>query len=66
MLPGANYLYVARPESAPSVLDILPPNHALRIAVIVAVITLMFFLAYLPWYLKDRKRKARARHIKNA
>ena len=26
MLPGANYLYLARPESAPSVLDILPPQ----------------------------------------
>lgn len=56
MIPGANYLYMARPESAPSVLDILPPNYALRIAIMVAVITLMFGLAYLPWYLKDRKK----------
>ncbi len=55
MIPGANYLYLARPESAPSVLDILPPNFALRTAIIVAVITLMFFLAYLPWLLKDKK-----------
>ena len=59
MLPGANYLYMARPESAPSVLDILPPNFALRTAIIVLVITLMYGLAYLPWYLKDKKaRKA--------
>jgi hypothetical integral membrane protein (TIGR02206 family) len=58
MIPGANYLYMARPEDAPSVLDILPPNFALRTAVIVAVITLMFGLAYLPWYLKDKKAKA--------
>ena len=57
MIPGANYLYLARPESAPSVLDILPPNFALRTAIIVLVITAMFFLAYLPWYLKDRKGK---------
>jgi len=56
MIPGANYLYMARPESAPSVLDILPPNYALRIVIMVAVITLMFGLAYLPWYLKDRKK----------
>ena len=55
MIPGANYLYMARPESAPSVLDILPPNFALRIAIMVLVITLMFGLAYLPWYLKDKK-----------
>ena len=55
MIPGANYLYMARPESAPSVLDILPPNYGLRIAIMAAVITAMYGLAYLPWYLKDRK-----------
>ena len=57
MIPGANYLYLARPEAAPSVLDILPPNFALRTGIIAAVITLMFALAYLPWYLKDKKAK---------
>ena len=55
MLPGANYLYMARPEAAPSVLDILPPHFGLRLAIMAAVLTLMFGLAYLPWYLKDRK-----------
>lgn len=55
MIPGANYLYMARPEAAPSVLDILPPNFALRLTIMAAVITLMYYLAYLPWYLKDRK-----------
>lgn len=61
LLPGANYLYLARPEAAPSVLDILPPNFLLRLIIIVAVITLMFFLAYLPWYLKDRKEETALR-----
>ena len=61
MIPGANYLYMARPESAPSVLDILPPNFVLRFMVMMAVITLMFGLAYLPWYLKDRKAKTKAK-----
>lgn len=55
MIPGANYLYMARPESAPSVLDILPPNFALRLSIMALVITAMFGLAYLPWYLKDRR-----------
>ena len=55
MIPGANYLYLARPEAAPSVLDILPPNFALRTLIIAAVITAMFGLAYYPWYQKDRK-----------
>ncbi|MBQ8579235.1 MAG: TIGR02206 family membrane protein [Oscillospiraceae bacterium] len=60
MIPGANYLYMARPESAPSVLDILPPNFALRICIMALVITLMYGLAYLPWYLKDRKAQKTA------
>lgn len=55
MLPGANYLYMARPEAAPSVLDILPANFALRLAIIALVITALFFVAYLPWLIKDRK-----------
>ena len=55
MIPGANYLYMARPEAAPSVLDILPPNFALRLFIMAAVITAMYALAYLPWYLRDRR-----------
>lgn len=53
--PGANYLFLAKPEDTPSVLDILPPNFILRAAVMIGVITLLYFVAYLPWYLKDRK-----------
>ena len=58
LIPGANYLYMARPESAPSVLDILPPNFLLRFFVMLTVITAMYGLAYLPWYIKDQKAKA--------
>ena len=60
MIPGANYLYMARPESAPSVLDILPPNFVLRLGIMALVITAMYVLAYLPWYLKDGKAKKAA------
>lgn len=59
MIPGANYLFLARPESAPSVLDILPPNFFLRTLIMAAVITAMYVLAYLPWYLKDKNKKSR-------
>ena len=52
---GANYLFMARPEAAPSVLDILPPHFGLRLAIMAAVITALYALAYLPWYLKDRR-----------
>lgn len=53
--PGANYLFMARPEDTPSVLDILPPSFAIRLLVMAAIVTLLFALSYLPWYLKDRK-----------
>lgn len=55
--PGANYLFLARPEATPSVLDILPPNFFLRTGIMAAVITAMYVLAYLPWYFMDRKAK---------
>ena len=58
MIPGANYLYMARPEAAPSVLDILPANFAQRTSIIVAVITVMYVLAYYPWMMKDKHKKA--------
>ena len=58
--PGANYLFLAKPEDTPSILDILPPNHALRILVMAAAVTAMFALAYLPWYLMDRKKEKAA------
>lgn len=57
MVPGANYLYMARPEAEPSVLDILPFNFVLRLAIMIAVIALMFVLAYLPWHFRDRRAK---------
>lgn len=55
--PGANYLFMAAPESTPSVLDILPPNFTLRIVIMAAVVSCMFFVSYLPWFLRDRKAK---------
>ena len=57
MLPGANYLFMAAPESTPSILDILPPNHALRILIMASAVSALFVLAYLPWYFLDRKAK---------
>ena len=57
LIPGANYLYMARPEAAPSILDILPANFALRFTIMIAAIAAMYALAYLPWYMKDRRAK---------
>jgi hypothetical integral membrane protein (TIGR02206 family) len=58
--PGANYLFMARPEDTPSILDILPPNFALRLLVMGAAITTLFLVSYLPWFLMDRKAKKAA------
>ena len=55
--PGANYLFMAKPEDTPSILDILPPNFLLRIMVMAATITILFILAYLPWWIRDRRAK---------
>ncbi len=55
--PGANYLFMAKPEDTPSILDILPPNFALRLLIMAAAVSALFFVAYLPWYIKDRKAK---------
>ena len=55
--PGANYLFMAKPEATPSILDILPPNFALRILVMAGAITFLYFVAYLPWMIKDIKAK---------
>ena len=57
MIPGANYLYMARPEAAPSVLDILPPNFGLRVSIMAFAMVVMYALAYLPWYRLDKKKK---------
>jgi hypothetical integral membrane protein (TIGR02206 family) len=57
MLPGANYLFVARPESTASILDILPKNYAVRLTIMAAAITTLYFVIYLPWYVMDRKAK---------
>lgn len=53
--PGANYLFMARPESTPSILDILPSNFSLRLLIMAAVVSALFFVMYLPWYIKDKK-----------
>lgn len=55
--PGANYLFMAKPEDTPSILDILPPIFWLRILIMAAAVTALFFVSYLPWYLMDRKKK---------
>ena len=57
MFPGANYLYVARPEATKSILDFLPSNYVVRLIIMALVIATLFFVFYLPWFIKDLKSK---------
>lgn len=60
--PGANYLFMARPEDTPgdSITKILPENMVLRLFIMAAVVTALFLLSYLPWLLMDYKKKKSA------
>ncbi len=64
--PGANYLFMAKPESTPSILDVLPPNFVLRLVIMVAVITFLYFVTYLPWLIKDIKAGKNKRSAKES
>jgi hypothetical integral membrane protein (TIGR02206 family) len=50
--PGANYLFLAE---LPALLSFVPSLFILRFGIMTGVISVMYVLAYLPWYLKDRK-----------
>lgn len=62
--PGANYLFMAKPESTPSILDILPPNFGLRLFIMALAVTALFFISYLPWLIIDKKKKNQIENIK--
>lgn len=55
--PGANYLFMAKPEDTPSILDILPSNFIIRLLIMACVVSAMYVVSYLPWYFMDRKAK---------
>ena len=55
--PGANYLYMASVEETASLLNLLPKNYWLKMLVLAVVVGTMFFLAYLPWFVKDFRQK---------
>lgn len=50
---NANYLFLAE---LPDLLNFLPSNFFLRIGIMGSVITVMYVLAYLPWYFMDKKK----------
>ncbi len=61
--PGANYLFMAELEETKSILNYLPSNFALRVLVMAGVVTVLFCLSYLPWFIMDRKKKKKELQI---
>ena len=51
---GANYLFMAE---LPALLSFVPSFFIFRIGIMAGVISLMYVLAYLPWYFMDKKAK---------
>ena len=54
--PGANYLFLAKPEDTPSILDILPSNYGLRLLIMAVAVSLLYVISYIPWFFKDGKK----------
>ena len=54
----ANYLFMAATEDASSIVNMLPSNILVRILLMGAIVTVLFAIAYLPWFIKDRRAKA--------
>lgn len=55
---AANYLFMAKGEAQSPILEILPSNYVVRVIVMALVVGALFFVAYLPWFVMDRKKKA--------
>ena len=45
----ANYLFMATTEEGSPLLDMLPKNYVLRMACMAGVVSVLFFVAYIPW-----------------
>ncbi len=54
-IEGANYLFLSTTEAGDSALNFLPSNLGLRILVMSGIISVLYFLAYLPWIFINKK-----------
>ncbi|WP_240516009.1 YwaF family protein [Candidatus Izimaplasma bacterium ZiA1] len=56
-IEGANYLFLSSTENGDSALNFLPTNIGLRIVIMGSIISVLYFIAYLPWIIKDKDLK---------
>ena len=54
----SNYLFLATTEEgADSIVNMLPKNIPLRLLLMSFAVTTLFFVSYVPWFVKDKKAK---------
>ncbi len=53
---GANYLFMAELEETASILDLLPTNFVLRVLIMASIVSFMYIVSYIPWFIKDQKK----------
>lgn len=59
-IPGANYLFLATSEQGDSVLNFLPSSLGLRMLIMGSIISILYILAYLPWYFMNKKEQRKS------
>jgi hypothetical protein len=47
---------MAEGEDADSIVNMLPKNIPLRMLLMAFVVSILFGISYIPWYLKDKKK----------
>jgi len=56
-IEGANFLYLATGTTGDSIANIMPQNLWLRLFIYLAIISLLFAIAYSPFFIKDYKAR---------
>ncbi|ERJ12679.1 YwaF family protein [Haloplasma contractile] len=65
LIPGANYLFLASTEAGGSALNFLPSNIVQRALVMGVLMLLLYFTAYLPYFIRDRRLKNKDLNVLN-
>jgi hypothetical integral membrane protein (TIGR02206 family) len=56
-IKGANYLFLSGSEAGTSILDLLPTYLPARVIILFILVSILFTIAYLPWYLMSKKER---------
>lgn len=65
-IEGAQYFYLTGTQYGASIMDVLPQSMWLRLPIYGAIMLVMFFLAYLPFFVMDLVKKKREKQAQIA